>query len=428
MAFSDYFSQLVSPPSYLDGIITPEQRKAAQQQSMFQGLLGAGLSYLSQPKNQGYGSAVPYLAKAGLSGLQAAQAPYAQLEKDVLMKQKFDEITRQNQERETLQNAIEQYKNNPNITEAQRLGLDISPKETITSILTPLERKTAVVNDVLVDTQTGLPIYGKPSDKGKASESTDIQLLNRYKQVSEELNATPNDSYLNNEKKAIELKLGLQEKPSEMQTQAEQLTRTLTPAQTEFDKKVIPNLIDFQIKGGFADIQKQVKQLDETIELLKTSPEGDITGKLVGIADQAGGVDYTNPTAKSAQERVQEVAQRNLRLVLGPAFTAKEGENLISRAYNPKLSQAENIKRVENLKKQMLDAAKATQEALDYYTEKGTLQGFEGETYKKYLQQSSQPTTETTTTQTRGAFKEGAKTKSKSGKPMIYTNGQWEYQ
>jgi hypothetical protein len=165
MAFSDYFSQLVSPPSYLDGIITPEQRKAAQQQSMFQGLLGAGLSYLSQPKNQGYGSAVPYLAKAGLSGLQAAQAPYAQLEKDVLMKQKFDEITRQNQEREALKNAIETAKNSPNITEAQRLGLDISPKETITSMMTNPERKVTTVDGVLVDNQTGLPIYGAPTRK-----------------------------------------------------------------------------------------------------------------------------------------------------------------------------------------------------------------------------------------------------------------------
>jgi hypothetical protein len=157
MAFSDYFSQLVSPPSYLDGIITPEQRKAAQQQSMFQGLLGAGLSYLSQPKNQGYGSAVPYLAKAGLSGLQAAQAPYAQLEKDVLMKQKFDEITRQNQEREALQNAIQTAKNSPNITEAQRLGLDISPKETITSMMTnPEKRKTIITpNGLLIYEDTG---------------------------------------------------------------------------------------------------------------------------------------------------------------------------------------------------------------------------------------------------------------------------------
>jgi hypothetical protein len=29
---------------------------------------------------------------------------------------------------------------------------------------------------------------------------------------------------------------------------------------------------------------------------------------------------------------------------------------------------------------------------------------------------------------TTGGFKEGMKTKSKSGKPMIFRNGQWEYE
>jgi len=47
----------------------------ANKQSIFQGLLGAGLSYAAQPKNQGYGSIFPYLAKAGLAGVQAAQKP-----------------------------------------------------------------------------------------------------------------------------------------------------------------------------------------------------------------------------------------------------------------------------------------------------------------------------------------------------------------
>ena len=64
----------------------------ANKQSMFQGLLSSGLSYLAQPKNQGYGSALPYLAKAGLAGVQAAQSPYDQMGQDAMMNNQLTEM------------------------------------------------------------------------------------------------------------------------------------------------------------------------------------------------------------------------------------------------------------------------------------------------------------------------------------------------
>ena len=86
-------------PTYLEGLITPEQMKQAQQQSLFQGLLGTAVGYLAQPKNQGYGSAIPYLAKAYGQGMQMAQTPYSNLERDILIKEKFAELQRNQQER-----------------------------------------------------------------------------------------------------------------------------------------------------------------------------------------------------------------------------------------------------------------------------------------------------------------------------------------
>ena len=56
----------------------------ANRQSMFQGLLTTGLAYAAQPQNQGYGSVFPYLAKAGLQGVNAAQRPYDQMSKDAM--------------------------------------------------------------------------------------------------------------------------------------------------------------------------------------------------------------------------------------------------------------------------------------------------------------------------------------------------------
>ena len=103
MALLDAFKNMnifgARTPSYLEGIVSPQQLEQAKQQSLVQGLLGTAVGYLAQPKNQGYGSAVPYLAKGYLQGMQSAQSPFQNLERDVLMKQKFDELQRNQAER-----------------------------------------------------------------------------------------------------------------------------------------------------------------------------------------------------------------------------------------------------------------------------------------------------------------------------------------
>ena len=84
------------------GLLEAGDLEAARKQSIFQGLLGAGLGYLAQPKNQGYGSLVPYLAKAGMQGVEASRAPYKQLTQDALMNQKLNEVEYQRGERKYL--------------------------------------------------------------------------------------------------------------------------------------------------------------------------------------------------------------------------------------------------------------------------------------------------------------------------------------
>ena len=58
------------------GLLKKEDIKRAKEKSLTQGLLSAGLAYAIQPKNKGYGSAIPYLAQAAKVGLTGARAPY----------------------------------------------------------------------------------------------------------------------------------------------------------------------------------------------------------------------------------------------------------------------------------------------------------------------------------------------------------------
>jgi hypothetical protein len=159
---------------------------------------------------------------------------------------------------------------------------------------------------------------------------------------------------------------------------------SLTPGQQAADKKFGADYADFTAAGGYADVDKQLKQLDKVADDLerisggKGKPHERLTGPLTGTAPDWINA-AINPAAIAARERVEEVAQRNLRIVLGAQFTQAEGDKLIARTYNPRLSEGENAKRVRALADQIRTAAKQKQSASEYFERNGTLTGFKGQ-------------------------------------------------
>jgi hypothetical protein len=380
-------------PSNTGGLVADEERDAINKRALMSGLISAGLTYAATPKNLNTGSALPYLGRAGLAGFGASQ----------------DVVDR---------------------------SLNAAYRNKILSARDDTD-KLYTIDGALVD-RTGKVIYQAPQEtRGQASQSSDIQLLNRYKETLTNYQQDPKNPLLKNEVKALELKLGLQQPPAAPQTQAEIVKKSLTPLETKVEEKSAQDLVDFTIGGGFSDVQKGLSQLEIAKQTLQTQPEGKITGKLVGAQDDTGILKYTNPTAQDTKEQVQEIAQRNLRLILGPQFTAKEGEALINRVYNPALPQSVNVKRLDLLQEQMTSAAKTKQEAVDYYNTNGTLKGFKGKLYNStsdFLNEynakikGTEKAPAKAATQQPSGFTEGSRTKSKSGKSMIFRNGQWEYE
>jgi hypothetical protein len=362
------------------GVLTTDQEENLRKQALVGGLLGAGATYLSQPKNQGYGSALPYLAKSYVGGMGTSQGTVDA----------------------TLNNLYRQ----------QLLSLRDD------------KDKLYNVDGALVD-RTGKVVYQSSKEPKEQKLNTEVIDVGGKKILINKDTGAPIQSF------------AVTKPPAEPQTPAEIVKKSLTPLETELDKKAADDLVQFTIGGGFSDVQKGLSQLTIAKQTLKQQPEGKITGKLVGAQDDTGILKYTNPTAQDTKEQVQEIAQRNLRLILGPQFTAKEGEALINRVYNPALPQSVNVKRLDLLQEQMTSAAKTKQEAVDYYNTNGTLKGFKGKLYNttsdflnEYntkLKTNEKAPTKATTQQPSG-FTEGSKTKSKSGKPMIFRNGQWEYE
>ena len=162
-------------PTYLEGLITPDQLKKAQQQSLFQGLLGTAVGYLAQPKNQNYGSPIPYLAKGYLQGMESAQAPFSNLEKDVLMKAKFRDIEREQTLAEQKQKMTEQLLNDPRVKgnplyESMALN---NPEGLFTELekVTPIRKDSKLIRNItgevvadntVIEPQKFTELYGTP--------------------------------------------------------------------------------------------------------------------------------------------------------------------------------------------------------------------------------------------------------------------------
>lgn len=130
-------------------------------------------------------------------------------------------------------------------------------------------------------------------------------------------------------------------------------------------------------RGGGADSAKQIAQLEGVLNKLEGGE--DLTGPALGMTPDALQTIFA-PEALDAREKVEEVVQRNLRVILGAQFTQKEGERLIARAYNQSLSPKQNAMRLRGLVGQMRAAANAKAEMAEYFNANGTLQGFEART------------------------------------------------
>ena len=129
-------------------------------------------------------------------------------------------------------------------------------------------------------------------------------------------------------------------------------------------------------RGGGADMSAQIAQVDTVLQQLESGAP--LTGRTQGVLNSLGLLGLVDPDAENAKEMVQEVVQRNLKLILGAQFAQKEGEQLISRAYNPILSPEVNARRLKKLYRQMEIARQQRQAMADYFSENYTLKGYAG--------------------------------------------------
>jgi len=149
---------------------------------------------------------------------------------------------------------------------------------------------------------------------------------------------------------------------------------TLTPGQEAVDKIYATRYVEWNEKQG--DMIGQVAQLETVLTKLESGE--DLTGVTQGLMPDWFNY-LANPDSIAAKERVAEVVQRNLKLILGGQFSEREGEQLIARAYNPALDEKENISRLKRLIMQMNVGIKARVAMNEHWETNGTMKGYKGE-------------------------------------------------
>jgi hypothetical protein len=150
--------------------------------------------------------------------------------------------------------------------------------------------------------------------------------------------------------------------------------KNLSPFQKKQDEIYAQTLSDWNT-GGASDAAKGIDQMKAVSERLRSGE--DLTGFLMGMTPDfvARGI---NPQAVDTRELAEEVVQRNLRIILGAQFTAKEGERLIARAYNKGLSEEMNAERIDRLVQAMDGRAQQMKSLNEYTTRYGTSAGWDG--------------------------------------------------
>lgn len=130
------------------------------------------------------------------------------------------------------------------------------------------------------------------------------------------------------------------------------------------------------VLGGGVQSAARIAKINDVVSQLQSKK--DMSGPIVGYALEnlptVASVIY--PEAQDAKDVVESVVQTDLRAILGGQFAMREGEALIKRAYNPRLNEEQNIRRLQLLSMQMQKVADEKNRAMTYFGEKGTIEGY----------------------------------------------------
>jgi hypothetical protein len=140
---------------------------------MTTGLINSAIALIAQPRNQRYGSALPYIGKALMAGQQAGQGVYSNALQGLETQQKLAEFKRKQEQRIAQENAISQLP--PEQQQMYRAFGDAA----VSSILKKPERKTQTIGNQIVDITNEPKVLFTASQEVKPRATREVDAGNK---------------------------------------------------------------------------------------------------------------------------------------------------------------------------------------------------------------------------------------------------------
>lgn len=148
----------------------------------------------------------------------------------------------------------------------------------------------------------------------------------------------------------------------------------LSPGQKSIDSAFATRYVKWE-GGERQQADQNLKNLNAKLDIL-VSGDKNVSGPFLGQVPE-GIRAFTNPDSLAFIGDIRDVVFQSLRATLGAQFTEREGDRLVAAAFDPRLSEAENYKRLKRLVEKIQDT-KISMEAMSaHWSKKGTLQGYE---------------------------------------------------
>jgi hypothetical protein len=219
-------------------------------------------------------------------------------------------------------------------------------------------------------------LMGKYKPTAAAKEPDEITRLqnNREQLLQNRSSMDPRDpNYLAIGKRIEELNKRIAYLGGEKGKEGEELS----VGEKALDKKIAEEYANWVVGGGAAQSASRISRINDVVSKLGKSD--DLSGAFVGytLENLPTLASVLYPEAQDAKDVVESVVQTDLKAILGGQFAKSEGDALVKRAYNPRLDEEKNARRLKLLSLQMQMVNDEKNRAMTYFGEnKGSIKGY----------------------------------------------------
>jgi len=149
---------------------------------------------------------------------------------------------------------------------------------------------------------------------------------------------------------------------------------SMTPGQKAADVAFGKEYSDYIAGGGKKTVEKSMSQLQRAKESFKQPGAGNLLERGASYLPEALRTLVT-PESKAREDMVRNAIQMGLRQTLGSQFTEKEAEAFMRRAIDPRLSNEENMARIQMAIDELNQKAEEKERSAQLFERTGSLRG-----------------------------------------------------